>query len=64
MGLSLVNKLKASVLNRGDNQQEEDGIDTVGDTLNGKGDGNGCGEKYNSERKQLILSPTELEDNV
>ena len=54
MGISIVNKLKLSVLNRGDNQQEEDGIDTVGDTLNGKGDGNGCGERYNSERKQLI----------
>ena len=64
MGLSIVNKLKESVLNREDNQQEEGGIDTVGDTLNGKGDGNGCGEKYNCERKQLILSPTELEENL
>ena len=54
MGVSIVKKLKLSVLNRGDNQQEEDAIDTVGDTLNGKGDGNGCGERYNSERKQLI----------
>ena len=49
MGLSIVNKLKASVLNRGDNQQEEDGIDTIGDTLNGNDDGTSCGEKYNSE---------------
>ena len=64
MGLSIVNKLKASVFNRGDNQPEEVRIDTVGGTLNGKGDGKRCGEKYNSERKQLILSPTELEDNV
>ena len=64
MGLSIVNKLKASVLNRGDNQQEEIGFDSVGGTLNGKGDGKRCEEKYMSERKQLILSPTELEDNV
>ena len=64
MGLSIVNKLKASVLNREDNQPEEVGFDSVGGTLNGKGDGKRCGEKYKSERKQLILSPTELEDNV
>ena len=62
MGLSIVNKLKASVLNRGDNQQEEVVFDSVGGTLNGKGDGKSCGEKCKSERKQLILSPTELED--
>ena len=47
MGLSIVNKLKAFVLNRGDNQQEEDGIDTGEVTLNGNGDGKLCGEKYN-----------------
>ena len=64
MGLSIVNKLKASVLNRGDNQQEEDRIDTMGDTLNGKDNGKECGEKYSSEQKQLIVSPTELENNV
>ena len=64
MGLSIVNKLKSSVLNRRDNQPEKVAFDSVGGTLNGKGDGNGCGEMYNSERKQLILSPTELKDNV
>ena len=64
MGLSIVNRLKASILNRGYNQQEEDRIDTGEVTLNDNGNGKLCGEKYNSERKQLILSPTELEDNI
>ena len=64
MGLSIVNKLIASVLYRGDNQQEEDGSGTGEVTLNGNGDGKLCGEKYNSEQKQLILSLTELEDNA
>ena len=48
----------------GDNQQEEEGIDTGEDTLNGVGDGKSCEGKYNRERKQLILSPTKLEDNI
>ena len=43
MGVSIVNKLKAFVLNRGDNQLEEVGFDSVGGTLNGKGDGERCG---------------------
>ena len=64
MVLSIVNRLKASILNRGYNQQEEDRIDTGKVTLNDNGNGKLFGEKYNSERKQLILSPTELEDNV
>ena len=52
------------MLNMGDNQQDEEGIDTREDTLNGIGDGKSCGGKYNRERKQLILSLTELEDNI
>ena len=52
------------MLNMGDNQQEEEGIDTGEDTLNGVGDGKSCEGKYNREWKQLILSPTKLEDNI
>ena len=47
-----------------DNQQEKDGNDTGGDVRNGNGDDKSCREKYNSEQKQLILSTTELEDNI
>lgn len=52
------------MLKREDNWQGEDIIDTGEDIWKGDGDGKLCGKIYNSERKQLILSPIELEVNV
>ena len=64
MGFSIVNKLKTFVLKINDTQLGEDGIDTWEDTWKGDGDSKLCWEKYNSERKQIILSQIKLEDNA
>ena len=59
-----LNKLKEGVLKIGDNQVERDGNNWVGYTRKDESDDKKCGERYKSERKQLILISTELDDKV
>ena len=59
-----VNKLKEGVLKLGDNQVERDEKDSVWYTRKGEYYDKVCGEKYKSERKQLTLAPTELDNKV
>ena len=60
----MVNKLKVFVLKSEDNQWEEFGKDGGEGILKSTDDSTLYGDKYSNERKQLMLSPTLLEDRV
>ena len=48
----------------GYNQVEGEGKGSVEDTRKDNSDFKRCGERYKSERKQLTLAQTELDDKV